>query len=213
MDVVELIQDKEELLNLLQQTRRINNRQILQKSIDELTKKVNEVKPVENNTNTKCSINQTPVHQITEYSWSQSNDIVSVTITIPEVATLAKELIDVSFTEESCNLMVNHVNGKRYCFKITKLLSKIDVEQSKHRVKNDRLTLSMKKKNNGDWECLKFADKVAKKETPKFDKDNTGSPEESLMGMMKNLYETGDDEMKKVIAKAFTEARQKQNDV
>jgi calcyclin binding protein len=36
-------------------------------------------------------------------------------------------------------------------------------------------------------------------------------PGDSLMQMMKNMYETGDDEMKRTIAKAWTESREKMN--
>ena len=36
-------------------------------------------------------------------------------------------------------------------------------------------------------------------------------PGDSLMQLMKNMYETGDDEMKRTIAKAWTESREKMN--
>lgn len=37
-------------------------------------------------------------------------------------------------------------------------------------------------------------------------------PGSSLMNMMKQLYDEGDDEMKRTIAKAWTEAREKQQE-
>lgn len=43
--------------------------------------------------------------------------------------------------------------------------------------------------------------------TPKFDKEE--DPEASLMTLMKQMYEDGDDDMKRTIAKAWTEARDK----
>ena len=39
--------------------------------------------------------------------------------------------------------------------------------------------------------------------------DESKNPSDSLMEMMKNMYETGDDEMKRTIAKAWTESREK----
>ena len=39
--------------------------------------------------------------------------------------------------------------------------------------------------------------------------DEGKDPGDSLMQMMKNMYETGDDEMKRTIAKAWTESRDK----
>lgn len=41
--------------------------------------------------------------------------------------------------------------------------------------------------------------------------DEGKDPGDSLMQMMKNMYETGDDEMKRTIAKAWTESREKAN--
>jgi hypothetical protein len=39
--------------------------------------------------------------------------------------------------------------------------------------------------------------------------DDKKDPNDSLMDLMKNMYETGDDEMKRTIAKAWTESREK----
>ena len=41
--------------------------------------------------------------------------------------------------------------------------------------------------------------------------DESKDPGDSLMQLMKNMYETGDDEMKRTIAKAWTESREKMN--
>ncbi len=41
--------------------------------------------------------------------------------------------------------------------------------------------------------------------------DDSKDPGDSLMQLMKNMYETGDDEMKRTIAKAWTESREKMN--
>lgn len=44
--------------------------------------------------------------------------------------------------------------------------------------------------------------------TPKIDKDE--NPQAGIMKMMKQMYDDGDDEMKRTIAKAWTESRDKQ---
>ena len=43
--------------------------------------------------------------------------------------------------------------------------------------------------------------------TPKFDEKK--DPNESLMDLMKKMYDEGDDEMKRTIAKSFSESRNK----
>lgn len=45
---------------------------------------------------------------------------------------------------------------------------------------------------------------------PNVDKD--ADPSQSIMDMMKQMYHDGDDEMKRTIAKAWTESREKRND-
>ena len=42
------------------------------------------------------------------------------------------------------------------------------------------------------------------------DMDKDKDPSESLMDLMKKMYDEGDDEMKRTIAKAWTESREKQ---
>ena len=42
------------------------------------------------------------------------------------------------------------------------------------------------------------------------DLDKDKDPSESLMDLMKKMYDEGDDEMKRTIAKAWTESREKQ---
>ena len=44
--------------------------------------------------------------------------------------------------------------------------------------------------------------------SPSLDKDE--DPSSSIMKMMKQMYDDGDDEMKRTIAKAWTESREKQ---
>lgn len=46
--------------------------------------------------------------------------------------------------------------------------------------------------------------------TPKAD-DPSADPSANLMTMMKQMYEDGDDDMKRTIAKAWTESRDKQS--
>ena len=66
------------------------------------------------------------------------------------------------------------------------------------------------KKNepNKFWECITEKELKAKeKSAPKIDEN--ADPQDSLMSMMKKMYEEGDDEMKRTISKAFVESREK----
>jgi len=53
------------------------------------------------------------------------------------------------------------------------------------------------------------ADAKKKTEDPKL--DDKADPSASLMNLMKKMYDDGDDEMKRTIAKAWTEGQEKKN--
>jgi calcyclin binding protein len=71
------------------------------------------------------------------------------------------------------------------------------------------ITVLLRKKKSDTWACVTEKDfKVKEKNKPKL--DESADPQESLMTMMKQMYEQGDDEMKRSISKAFVESREKQ---
>ena len=72
------------------------------------------------------------------------------------------------------------------------------------------VTILLRKIKPETWSCVTEKEhKIKEKNKPKF--DEKADPQESLMTMMKKMYEEGDDEMKRTIGKAFTESREKQN--
>ena len=71
------------------------------------------------------------------------------------------------------------------------------------------VTVFLSKSTPGEnWPGLRAAE--AEKKAPKFDTpEKDADPSASLMTMMKQMYQDGDDEMKRTIAKAWTESRDK----
>ena len=56
--------------------------------------------------------------------------------------------------------------------------------------------------------------KLKEARAPKFDTPSANDdPQASIMNMMKQLYQDGDDDMKRQIAKSFAETRGKQSDL
>lgn len=72
------------------------------------------------------------------------------------------------------------------------------------------ITVLLRKKSSQNWSCLTEKEQQLKDNKPKPKLDETADPQESLMTLMKQMYEDGDDEMKRTISKAFTESREKQ---
>lgn len=72
------------------------------------------------------------------------------------------------------------------------------------------ITLSLAKNSNSTWPDLTKTDKQSKK-TPQLDDD--ADPAAGLMSLMRQMYEDGDDEMKRTIAKAWAEGREKNSNM
>lgn len=68
------------------------------------------------------------------------------------------------------------------------------------------IILSLVKNSSSTWVDLTKGEKESKK-TPKL--DDEADPAAGLMNLMRQMYEDGDDEMKRTIAKAWTESREK----
>ena len=73
------------------------------------------------------------------------------------------------------------------------------------------MSITLAKKDKEHWDDLKEKASAFKmKGLDKKEKDKSEDPQASLMNMMKEMYESGDDEMKKVIAQSWTKAHDEQ---
>merc|ERR1712228_249080 len=97
---------------------------------------------------------------------------------------------------------------------IRETAGKMNIEKSYYKAKSNMVVIFLKKDDFGvKWSHLKKVDKETAdkpKFTPKTD-DNNADPSAGLMNMMKQMYEEGDDDMKRTIAKAWTESSSKRN--
>ncbi len=93
--------------------------------------------------------------------------------------------------------------------KIAPLGGLIDPAACKIKVKSNSLTIEMVKAKNKRWDDIKEKKKAAGETSSATKKDDKeGDPSASLMNMMKELYETGDDNMKRTIAESWQKANQ-----
>lgn len=68
-----------------------------------------------------------------------------------------------------------------------------------------------KKKVGSKWSHMTSSEKKSvDAKAPKLKDGKADDPSAGLMDMMKQMYDDGDDEMKRTIAKAWTESRDKQ---
>lgn len=127
---------------------------------------------------------------------------------------ISDDNVTVEFTEDSFNLTIIGAT-KDYTFIVKNLLRPINVEKSYKKVKDDMISLYLKKAKEGSrWEVLTKTAKILKDQKDlalKGDMESDKSdPMGGLMNIMKKMYDSGDPEMKRTIAKAWTEGQEKQ---
>lgn len=129
---------------------------------------------------------------------------------LPEVGTVPKNQINAVFKSDSVVVTVEGLKGKNHRLSVGPLFHDIKREECTYKVGKNRILITLIPVNRGQrWDGLKrVEDRFAK--SMKKDKVDTEDPGKGLMDLMKNMYENGDDEMKRTIAKAWTESREQQ---
>ncbi|KAM0054748.1 putative Siah interacting protein [Helianthus debilis subsp. tardiflorus] len=133
------------------------------------------------------------------FSWDQDTDKVKIYVFLEGVD---HEKIQTEFNPMSVDVKFHDVQGKNYRCAIPKLNKEIVPEKCKVLVKPKKVIITLVKASKGNWLDLHFKEDKIK---PNLDKER--DPMAGIMDLMKNMYEEGDDEMKKTIAKAWTDAR------
>ncbi|XP_066587089.1 calcyclin-binding protein [Prorops nasuta] len=149
--------------------------------------------------------------QLTNYGWDETNTTVKLYVTLNNVHQLQKESINCNFTEKSVNLYILNLDCKNYKFQINNLCEEINPEKSHFKVKTDMIVIFLVKKAAKLWSHITVVEKrIKESKTPSTsDMLEDSDPGASLMNLMKKMYQDGDDEIKKTIAKAWTESQQK----
>ncbi|XP_061355538.1 uncharacterized protein LOC133300066 isoform X1 [Gastrolobium bilobum] len=146
---------------------------------------------------------------LASFSWDQDNDKVKIYVSLEGVD---ENKIESEFKPMSFDVKFHDIQGKNYRCAIPKLHKEIVPEKCKVMIKPTRAIITLVKASKGNWLDLHFKeDKVVKfcllmlQLKPNLDKEK--DPMAGIMDLMKNMYDDGDEEMKKTIAKAWTDAR------
>lgn len=151
---------------------------------------------------TPAKVSSTPaLNYITlgSFSWDQDNEKVKIYISLEGVV---QDKMEAEFKQWSFDVKFHDVQGKNYRFTSPRLNQEIVPEKSKVLVKPTRVVIMLFKASKGNWLDLQYKEDKLK---PNLDKER--DPMAGIMDLMKNMYEEGDDEMKRTIAKAWTDAR------
>ncbi|GLV43701.1 uncharacterized protein CBL_06973 [Carabus blaptoides fortunei] len=154
--------------------------------------------------------------KLNNYAWDQSQKFLKLYVTLAKVHTLPAENVVCNWTNKNLEMQANGLENKNYIFNIKNLLEDIDPSRSSWKVKTDMVVISAAKLKEGNWSHVTEFDKKAsdsKKLLPDKETEEEAGPEASLINMMKKMYEQGDDEMKRTIAKAWHEGQNKRSEL
>ncbi|PFH32473.1 SGS domain-containing protein [Besnoitia besnoiti] len=142
---------------------------------------------------------------LTSFAWDQTDRAVKVYVKLQGVQDIPKDQVSAKFTTQTMDLEVRDLHSKNYSLSFKRLNQPIAPEGSTFRVKKDMVVVTLQKANALWWADLSFKERKFAA-PPKIDEN--ADPSVSIMSLMKNLYEEGDDEMKRTIAKSWMESQQ-----
>ncbi|XP_053993780.1 calcyclin-binding protein-like [Hylaeus volcanicus] len=149
---------------------------------------------------------------ISNFAWDQTQNVVKIYVTIAQLKELNSNMVKVQFTNNSMSLTVT--SHDRSCpsqrLNISKFFKPILPDKCKYRLRDNMITITLTKLEPTSWDDVKYKEPQKPSKLGNDMGESTGDPGQSLMKLMKNLYEEGDDQMKRTIAKAWTESQSKQ---
>ncbi|XP_059146466.1 calcyclin-binding protein-like [Physella acuta] len=147
---------------------------------------------------------------ITNYAWDQSDKFMKLYLTLGGLDSITEQNVQTSFTNKSVTVKVRFQN-KISTLHIAKLCEEIVPKDCYCKKKSDYVLVMLKKSEPGKtWPWVTEREKkIKEKNKPKF--DDTEDPSVGITKLLKNMYDEGDDEMKRTISKAYYESQMKQN--
>ena len=137
---------------------------------------------------------------------------ITIYVDIPNVATVPRENISCDFTSQSFDLKVLHHPKQDHNYRLLNdsLDKEIDPTLSKFVVKSNKIIIKLQKKKGEYGSYDYWSDLNAKKTKKKNDKetDKNKDPSASIMELMKDMYDSGDDNMKKIIGETMMKQRE-----
>ncbi|XP_046418950.1 calcyclin-binding protein [Neodiprion fabricii] len=208
--------DIEELNKFMEQATRQKTKDILTLELRKLQTELS--KHLEGNQNLETKPTSTQMFgnkcyevKLNNYAWDQSEKFIKIYITLKNVQSLPKEAVYCDFMERSIDLRVLGLDSRNYQLPINNLCEEIIPEQSYTKVKTDMIAIFLAKKSPKNWSHVTGVEKrIKESKTPAVPEMSEDSdPSSNLMSLMKKFYDEGDDDMKRTIAKAWTESQDK----
>mmetsp|Transcript_32064 Transcript_32064/g.31785 ORF Transcript_32064/g.31785 Transcript_32064/m.31785 type:complete len:218 (-) Transcript_32064:35-688(-) len=144
---------------------------------------------------------------IERFAWDQEGKDVKIYVTSLGDLRGAKDKVTMTHTPESVDVKIVNLDGLNYRLRFPRLHKPI--ASCRISYKSSGFSLTMKKKEDGHWDSLEFKAPIVGKAAEKDPEEDSKDPGASLMKMMQDLYQNGDEDMKRTIAEAWSKAQEK----
>jgi len=131
---------------------------------------------------------------------------VTLYIPLPGVGDISKDLVTCDFTKQSFDLVVKDFKGISYRLFKDNLEKDIVSEKSKFIVKADKIVIKLAKVK-GEYGSYDFWSKLTDPNRKEKSKKSS-NPAASINEMMKEMYDSGDDNMRKMIGETMLKQRE-----
>lgn len=144
---------------------------------------------------------------IEDFAWDQggfNSETITIFVDLPGVGKV-KQNCEIRFGKHSLDLLVHGLDGKNYRLIKENLEKDIVPEKSSMIVKANKIVLKLQKVK-GEYSFENWNNLTAKK--PRTHEDpKKKDPMGGIMDMMKDMYEDGDENMKKIIGEAMMKSQ------
>jgi len=152
------------------------------------------------------SLKYVPIDRFAFDAGGYNAPFVTLYIDLPDVGSISRENISCDFTSDSFDLIVKDLRGKSYRLCKDSLEKDIDPSKSKIVVKANKIVVKLAKVQQSDYGGYDYWSKLT--DSKKKDKGKAAAdPRSSIMDLMKQMYDEGDDNIKKVIGETMMKQR------
>ncbi len=131
---------------------------------------------------------------------------VTLYIELDKVGTV-RDSVTCQFTKASFDLIISNLNQKSYRLYKDCLEKEIDPDKSKFTVKANKVIVKLAKVKTSEYGGFDYWTKLSDPKKSKDDTKKKDDPSASIMDMMKQMYNEGDDNMKKIIGETMMKQR------
>jgi calcyclin binding protein len=146
---------------------------------------------------------------VEDFAWDQgsyNSDTISIFVDLKGVGKVADN-VHCDFTRMSFDLTVTDLDGKNYRLLKDNLEKDIVPAESKFVVKANKVVIKLKKVK-GEYSYESWTNLTSKKKRDPMEEANKKKePMGGIMDMMKDLYEDGDENMRKIIGEAMMKSQ------